>query len=159
MIADSDKLAAYKPTHGDFRYQTYPFYWIARVANVYAQRMEKVLKREGLNVTGWRVGMILRQHGSLSISEISSHAAIKLSTVTRCVYLMQERGWLSVSRSPTDARVSEARVTPAGMELIARLIEQTSRVVNRAFRGLSPEELSAMNAVLENIHRNLSDDY
>ena len=124
---DPDNLDRHKPTHREFRYQDYPFYWIARVASVYSQRMEEELKREGLNLTSWRVGMILRQHGSLSISEISRHAAIRLSTVTRCVYLMQERGWLSVRRSRSDARVTEARVTAAGLELIERLIARTSR--------------------------------
>ena len=156
---DPDNLDKHKPTHREFRYQDYPFYWIARVASIYSQRMEEELKREGLNLTGWRVGMILRQHGSLSISEISRHAAIRLSTVTRCVYLMQERGWLSVRRSPSDARVTEARVTEAGLELIERLIARTSRIFNRAFRGVSANELVATNDLLRRINRNLSDDY
>ena len=156
---DPDNLDKYKPTHGEFRYQDYPFYWIARVASVYSQRMEKELKREGLNLTGWRVGMILRQHGSLSISEISRHASIRLSTVTRCVYLMQERGWLSVRRSPSDARVTEARVTDAGLKLIERLVTRTSRVFNRAFRDVSAKEVVATNDLLRRINRNLSDDY
>ena len=156
---DTNNLDIHKPTHRGFRYQDYPFYWIARVASIYSQRMEEELKREGLNLTGWRVGMILRQHGSLSISEISRHAAIRLSTVTRCVYLMQDRGWLSVRRSPSDARVTEARVTGAGLELIERLITRTSRVFNRAFRGVSSQELAAANDLLQRINRNLSDDY
>lgn len=159
MTIDSENLDTFKPTHPEFRYQDYPFYWIARVASIYSQRMERELKREGLNVTGWRVGMILRQHGSLSISEISTHAAIRLSTVTRCVYLMQERGWLSVRRSPTDARVTEARVTAAGQELIERMIARTSRVFNRAFRGVSAQELVEANDLLQRINHNLLDDY
>ena len=159
MTSDSDLLDRFKPTYSQFRYEEYPFYWIARVGNIYSQRMERALKQEGLNVTGWRIGMILRQHGSLSISEISSHAAIKLSTVTRCVYLMQNRGWLSVSRSEKDARVTLARLTPSGLELIARMIERTSGVFNRAFNNRSPAELLTINAVLREIYRNLTDDY
>jgi len=159
MPADVDDLERLKPTAVGFKYQDYPFYWVARVASVYAHPMEKALKREGLNVTGWRVGMILRQHGSLSISEISNHAAIKLSTVTRCVYQMRKRGWLAVNRSATDARVTEAQVTAEGLELITRLIDQTSRVINRAFQGLSSKDLTTVNTVLERVYANLSDDY
>lgn len=159
MTVDPDSLEKYKPTYSGFQYQNYPFYWIARVGNIYSQRMERVLKREGLNITGWRVGMILRQHGSLSISEISTHAAMKLSTVTRCVYLMQDKGLLSIRQRQADARVTEVRVTPAGLSLIARVIKQTASVFDRALRGLSPEQLSAVNTLLEQVYRNLSDDY
>ena len=81
MIMGSHSLDRFKPTHADFDYRDYPFYWIARLDSRYKQLMEKNLKPLGITMIGWRVLMILRQHQTLSVSDISTHAVVKLSTV------------------------------------------------------------------------------
>lgn len=150
-------LEKYKPTHEQFTYQKFPFYWIVKSANLYAQRMEKVLKKSGITITAWRVSMVLREHKSLSISELSKHCSFNPSTVTKTVYSMQAKNLLSVTQGVSDARISQVAITEQGMALINQLIANTHRIIDVALENFSEEELLKINALLEKAAINLSD--
>ena len=159
-MSDSKALIDnYKPTHPDFDFRKYPFYWIALIDNIYAQRMEKTLKPLGLTIIGWRVGMLLRHHNSLSVSEISKHSAVKLSTVTKTVYSMQEKGLLKVQQSKQDARVTEVSITANGLALLEKVLLETADIFDRALNGIGEQEILQINALLERLFNNLSDTY
>ena len=148
---------AYKPSTPGFRYENYPFYWNARVSNRYAQVMEATLKPLGLTITGWRICLILNEHKTLSVSEISTHSAVKLSTVTRTVYAMEEKGLLTVARRKSDARVSDVSITTAGTETIRNVVAETSGFLDRALTGFSHEEIARLNELLTRLFQNLDD--
>jgi DNA-binding MarR family transcriptional regulator len=148
-------LAAYKPSDPKFRYRNYPFYWVARVGNRYAQRMEAKLKPLGLTITSWRVSLILREQGTLSVSEISAHSAVKLSTVTKTVNAMEEKGYLSVKQRESDARVSEISITKDGIQLIDNVVGQTSEMLDRALDGFTEDEIEQLNDLLQRLFVNL----
>lgn len=158
MRNELDKLDGYPSDNGGFTYKKWPFYWIARVNSRYSQQMEKALKRVGLTITGWRVSMLLREHAVLSISEISTHSAVKLSTVTRTVYGMQDKGLLLARPRETDARVTEVVMTRQGRQLIETVIEQTSVVFADALKNFSEKELVSLNESLQRIFANLADE-
>lgn len=158
MSTKTNDLETYKPDDSHFDYKKWPFYWIARVNNRYSQRMEKALKRAGVTLTGWRVGLLLKEHSVLSISEISTHSAVKLSTVTRTVYGMQKKGLLIARPRKTDARVTEVVMTEQGRQLVETVIKQTTVVFDDALKNFSEKDLTALNGSLQHIFANLSDD-
>ena len=157
MSSTPDDLNTYMPTHSAFKYTQWPFYWVARTDKLYTQRLEKALKRAGLTVTGWRVGMLLNAHHVLSVSEISIHSAVKLSTVTRTVYGMQDKGWLRVNPRASDARVTETRLTEQGRKQIEAVVSETSVVFDRALNGFSEDDLKLLNRLLHRCVLNLSE--
>lgn len=151
----SNKLNKYKPAHEAFNFRNYPFYWVAQVGSRYGQHMEKALKPAGFTLTGWRVGMILREYGLLSMSEISTHSAVKLSTVTKTVYGMEARGLVVLRQSAADARVTEVSVTDQGLALMETVIGRTVGVFDRAFANMSEDEFRQLNAMLQRVFANL----
>ena len=86
------------PEHEEFSYEEFPFYWLARVHAIYSLEMEKVLKKLGTDIPTRRVLLMLRLHGTVSVSELANHAIIKLSTLTRIVQRMREEGLVETRR-------------------------------------------------------------
>lgn len=157
MRQNTDRLKKYKPTHQQFTYESFPFYWIARASSLYSQRMEKVLKKSGITITGWRIGIVLREHESLNISELSKHCSFNPSTVTKTVYLMQKKGWLAVTQGKADGRVSKVNITPKGCDCINQLIADTSKIIDMALAPLSEKELLQINVLLRKTTDHLAD--
>lgn len=149
-------LAKFKPGSITFEFREYPFYWVMRLGNRYTHTMEAQLKKLGMNITSWRVGLILRENGTLSMTEIAEHAVGRLPTITKTVYRMQEQGYISLTQSETDARVTMVSISPEGLGIIDKGIENTSRIIDRAFDGLSQSQTDAMNEALKTIFENLS---
>ncbi len=145
-----------KPTSKDFSYEEYPFYWIARAINLYTEQMKKILNKSRITVTGWRIGLILRQHEALSVSELSEICSFSSSRVTKTVYAMQERSLLRIKQSTSDGRVSEVSITPEGNALIGQLIQNTRKTVDLALDGLTDSELLGVQKVMAKVCDNLA---
>lgn len=148
---------AYKPSSPAFRYQNYPFYWNARVGNRYAQVMEATLKPLGLTITGWRICLILSEHKTLSVSDISTHSAVKLSTVTKTVYSMEDKGLLRVARRKSDARVTEVSLTAAGTKTIKNVVAETAEFLDRALENFDNADIERLNELLARLFSNLGE--
>ena len=151
----SKSLNKFKPSSDTFEFREYPFYWVMRLGNRYTHTMEKQLKLSNMNITMWRVALILREHGKISMSEIATHAVGRLPTITKSVYRMQEEGLVKVSQNTNDARVTNVSITKTGIEVISRVIESTSKTINRAFEGLEQSEVETLNNHLKTIFENL----
>jgi DNA-binding MarR family transcriptional regulator len=152
----ASKLDKFKPFSKDFVFRNYPFYWVIRLANRYTQVMEVPLKGMNLNITYWRVGLILRSYGKLSMTEISKHAVGRLPTVTKAVYRMQELGFVEITQNEEDKRVTMVEITPEGDDLLEAAIGRTTRAVDRAFEGLTEKEVTTLNVLLKKLFDNLS---
>lgn len=149
--ARSEGLTPFRPEHPDFRYENYPMYWVARVANLYTHLLEKCIKPKGVTVSGWRILMILREHESMSISEIAAHASVKLSTVTKTVYAMRDKNLLVVRARERDARVTEAEITSDGLALLEAILTSASHVFEAVLKDLDSSEIETYNGYSKRI--------
>ncbi|MDZ5602493.1 winged helix DNA-binding protein [Pseudomonas sp. RP23018S] len=148
------------PSHHDpassaFRKEDFPFYWLARTHGRYTQNMERLLKKVDLDVPRWRVLWILNENGESSISEISTHAIAKLSTITKIVYRMKDDGLVDTGQSAEDGRVTQVRITDKGLENIARMQAVTHELFQRSFKGLTDAQVQRLNRMLETVFHNL----
>ncbi|WP_042698168.1 MarR family winged helix-turn-helix transcriptional regulator [Azospirillum sp. B506] len=157
-MAITKKLRRYIPSDPEFQVEEFPFYWLARVQGIYTQRMETALKRIGTDIPTWRVLFILKTHGTSSISEISTHAIAKLSTMTRIVYRMKAEGLVDTGTNAEDGRVTVVTMTPAGHALVERIQDATGRLFARSFEGLSESQIAKLNATLQQLYDNLAED-
>ncbi|BAI75090.1 transcriptional regulator (plasmid) [Azospirillum sp. B510] len=157
-MAIAKKLRRYIPSDPAFNVEEFPFYWLARVQGVYSQRMEAALKRIGTDIPSWRVLFILKTRGTSSISELSTHAIVKLSTMTRIVYRMKAEGLVETGTNADDGRVTEVTMTPAGDALAERIQEATTKLFARSFEGLSEAQIARLNAILQQLYDNLAED-
>ena len=150
-------LDKFKPASEDFEFQQYPFYWLMRVSSAYSLRMEKSLKKGGINITAWRILMILREVGTLSVSEIATHAVAKTPTITRATYKMQAEGLVIISTSEKDGRVSMVKLTEKGEEAIAKVIANSQRSFESIYADFSAEQIESFNATLQKLFLNLGE--
>lgn len=150
------RLRRYIPSEDEFSYLDFPFYWLARVQGVYQQQMERALKKVGTDIPTWRVLFILKVHGKSSMSEISTHAIIKLPTLTRIMARMKAERLVETSPHAEDGRVTEVELTPEGVALIERIQAVTARLFAESYRNLSDSQITRLNATLAQIFDNLS---
>jgi len=145
----------YKPISDEFEFRQFPFYWLMRVANTYSSRMEKHLKKVNLNITAWRILMILKEQGPISVSDIATHAVAKTPTITKASYKLQQEELLEITTSEEDARVSMVALTNKGLETVSSVIEQTQKVFERAYENFSSDEIENLNQTLHKLYINL----
>lgn len=150
------RLRRYIPSEDEFSYLDFPFYWLARVQGVYQQQMERALKKVGTDIPTWRVLFILKVHGKSSMSEISTHAIIKLPTLTRIMARMKAERLVETNTHAADGRVTEVELTPEGVALIERIQAVTARLFAESYRDLSDSQITRLNATLAQIFDNLS---
>ena len=158
MSIPKKRRSRYDPASDEFRKEDFPFYWLARVHGRYSQCMEKALKKIDLDIPRWRVLFILKENGESSISEISTHAIAKLSTITKIVYRMKDDGLVDTGQCSNDGRVTQVRITAEGRAAIQKIQEGTSDLFARSFKGLTEAQISKLNKTLGIIFDNLPED-
>lgn len=141
----------------EFRFEEFPFYWLAHAHAIYVVEMEKVLKKLGTDMPTRRVLLMLRLRGTASISDLSKHTIIKMSTLTRIVQRMRDEGLVETKTNPEDARVTDVLITPKGEELAARIEQATKKVFVRGYEGMSATEMKALMQSLQKIFRNFAE--
>lgn len=141
----------------DFRFEEFPFYWLARAHAVYVVEMEKVLKKIGTDMPTRRVLLVLRLKGTASISDLAQHTITKLSTLTRIVQRMRNEGLVETRVNAQDARVTDVLITPKGEALAEHIEQATRKVFVRGYQGLSSEEVKGLIQSLQKIFRNFTD--
>ncbi|MCM2292399.1 MarR family transcriptional regulator [Allorhizobium sp. BGMRC 0089] len=129
----------------------WPFYWVSRVNARYVQVLEHRLKPLDLDMARWRVLMSLYEDEHLSISEIADYAVIKLNTATKIVQRMIADGLVVTRVRPSDGRVTEACLTPAGDQLRRLARKEADEVFSSTFVNITPDELAQLNGLLEKV--------
>ncbi|MFT6045560.1 MAG: DNA-binding MarR family transcriptional regulator [Arenicella sp.] len=157
-MTSPNNLDKFKPASAKFEFREYPFYWVMRLGSRYTQAMEIQLKKKGMNITSWRIGMILRENGTISMTDVAKHAVGRLPTITKSVYRMQGQGLVKVKQSEKDGRVTMVSITPLGLDTIDEMIVSTSRIIDRAFEGLKKTETSQLNVLLQKVFNNISNE-
>ncbi|WP_460136828.1 MarR family winged helix-turn-helix transcriptional regulator [Pseudomonas sp. S1_E04] len=157
MTSSKKTTNRYDPGSENFHKEDFPFYWLAMVHGRYSQYMEKALKKIGLDIPRWRVLLILKENGQSSISEISTHAIAKLSTITKTVYRMKEDGLVDTAPCEDDGRVTQVRITAEGRAAIERIQAATSDVFKRSFAGMTQAQIQRLSRLLETVFDNLGE--
>jgi len=155
MSQKNKKLDRFKPSSSNFEFLDFPFYWVVRLNAKYTHVMEVELKKVNMNISGWRVAIILREHGELSISDIATHAVGKLSTIAKIVYRMRDEGLLTVSPLSSDGRVAMVSITEKGSSVIESVTAQTENLFNDAFDGFTEVQIEKLNLHLQKLFNNL----
>ncbi len=68
-----------------FHKEEFPFFWVVNVYAKYTQLMEIELKKIDIDLSRFRVLMLVHQYHRASISRITEYAVSKMPTVTKIV--------------------------------------------------------------------------
>jgi DNA-binding MarR family transcriptional regulator len=155
MDIEQEDLCKYKPASDKFEFRQFPFYWILRVANAYLMKVEKTLKSLNLNSTAWRILLILREEGTLSVTDIAAHAVVKMPTITKSTYKLQAEGLVEIKTSEKDGRVSLVVLTEEGQTAVSEIIHSTKKTFEHIYDDLTSDEIEQLNHVLQKLFINI----
>ncbi|MCP4597760.1 MAG: MarR family transcriptional regulator [Neptuniibacter sp.] len=119
--------------------------------------MDKILKPLNMDASRWRVAMLLRVHGKLSISELTEHAIAKMPTITKTVYRMRDEGLVKLQQSEDDGRVMIVSLSAEGHNKVSLVREQTEELFERAFKGLTDAQIARATRFLNQFFDNISE--
>jgi DNA-binding MarR family transcriptional regulator len=137
----------------DFDLTRYLPYLINRTGVRIATAFGEVLREHRITLQMWRVLAALDHADGQRISDLARLTSIDVSTLSRILDAMQEKGLVERRRgNGGDARV----VTAAGHTLTGKIIPHARHYEDVALHGFSPEEEKALKAMLVRVYRNIA---
>jgi MarR family transcriptional regulator, organic hydroperoxide resistance regulator len=135
----------------------WPFFWLTQATGKYLSRLERALKKVGLDIPRWRVLMCLDRNRQRSISEIADLAIVKLPTMMKIVQRMQADGLVRCESRIGDGRVTDVSLTEQGIEARTTAWRAAQRIFDKVFSGVSDDDQKQLNHLLRNIVNRLDD--
>lgn len=116
-----------------------------RTSDLLSRRLAALFKREDLSPTQYNVLRILR--GSLQglpCGEIGCRMITRDPDITRLLDRLKKRGLISRTREARDRRVVVARISPEGLNLLARLDEPVQEIHRKQLGHLGKARLRTL---------------
>ncbi len=123
---------------------------LIRTAELLSRPLAQLLKTEDLSPAQYNILRILRgSPDGLTCGEIGNRMITRDPDITRLLDRMEKRKLISRSRDEKDRRVVLTQISPAGLEVLARL-DQPVRDTHRKLLGrLGPKRLEELSKLLE----------
>ncbi|MFZ0200418.1 MAG: MarR family transcriptional regulator [Candidatus Sulfotelmatobacter sp.] len=126
------------------------FLELVRTTDMLSRGLVKVLRTEELSSTQYNVLRILRGSAAgLPCGEIASRMITRDPDITRLLDRLEKRGLISRCRETEDRRMVMARITPAGMKVLARLDEPVQESHRKQLGHLGRERLRTLAELLQ----------
>ncbi|MGZ6268444.1 MAG: MarR family winged helix-turn-helix transcriptional regulator [Candidatus Limnocylindrales bacterium] len=127
-----------------------------RTADMFFDRIGRLLRPLGVNAAGGLVLGILRDHGTMSPSELGERLIVTRATVTGLLDSLERRGFVSRSANPADRRSLLVEITPAGLAVVQELRTIVHRNERDWMSVLSDAELRTYVDLLHRIQDRLT---
>jgi DNA-binding MarR family transcriptional regulator len=149
-----------KPTLNgeDFKAQAWPFFWLTRSTALYLSRLERSLKKVGLDIARWRVLMCVGPEDAIGISEIADLAIVKLPTMMKIIQRMEADGMVNCRPREEDGRFTDVTLTEQGIAAREQAWAMAQKIYEKAFANISSAENAALNKSLSKIVASLEEE-
>jgi DNA-binding MarR family transcriptional regulator len=122
---------------------------LLRTTDMLSRGLVTILKPEDLSSTQYNVLRILRgAPEGLPCGEIAKRMITRDPDITRLLDRLEKRGLISRSREARDRRTVMARITGAGLKLLARLDEPIQEAHRKQLGHLGRERLRLLTGLL-----------
>ncbi len=123
---------------------------LLRTTDMLSRGLIHVLKAEDLSATQYNVLRILRgAPEGLPCGEIANRMITRDPDVTRLLDRLEKRNLISRSREIKDRRTVMARITPAGLKLLARLDKPVQAGHRKQLGHLGARQLKTLSELLQ----------
>jgi DNA-binding MarR family transcriptional regulator len=141
----------------DFDLTRYLPYLVNRTGVRIATAFGDVLRAHGITLPMWRVLAALDHADGQRISDLAALISIDVSTLSRILDAMQEKGLVERRRgNGGDARVVTVHEKKAGHTLTGKIIPFARHYEAVALRGFTAEETEALKAMLVRVYGNVA---
>ncbi|WP_170387121.1 MarR family winged helix-turn-helix transcriptional regulator [Ruegeria atlantica] len=127
-------------------------YLLNRAAEESSLEFQQIYKdRYGMLRTEWRVLFHLGNYGEMTAKQIGELAKIHKTKISRAVHRLENRRYLSRSRSEADRRVENLTLTPMGQSVyreLSAIAEQYDTKLAAQFRA---EEVAVLRKLLRRL--------
>jgi DNA-binding MarR family transcriptional regulator len=131
-------------------------YLIARLAYQLNGDLSEKLRREGINVTRWRILAVLAMGDGITINEIVERAMMQQSALSRALMNMEKEEYIRRVLRRDDARYVEVFLTDKGRALFTSLNLVVRRRQRRLLKGFSRQEVAAAFTLVRRLSRNMT---
>src|SRR5580693_5410625 len=128
---------------------------ITRLAYQLNGGLVEKLRREGINVTRWRILAVLAMGDGITIKEIIDRTMLQQSALSRALMNMEAEQYVRRVLRRADARYVEVFLTDKGRALFNSLNIVVRRRQQRLLQGFTPREVAAAFAVIRRMSRNM----
>jgi DNA-binding MarR family transcriptional regulator len=128
---------------------------IARLAYQLNTDLIEKLRREGINITRWRILAVLSMGDGITIKEIIDRAMVQQSALSRALMRMEKEKTVRRVLRRDDARCVEIYLTEKGRTLFNSLNVVVRRREQKLLEGFSAEQTSAAFALVRRLSRNM----
>ena len=122
-----------------------------RTADVLFDQIGQLLRPLGVSSAGGLVLGQLRDHGSMSPSELGERLIVTRATVTGVVDSLERRGYVRRTPNPDDRRGIIIELTPAGFEACAEVRRIIHKQEREWMAALTEDELATYISLMHRI--------
>jgi MarR family 2-MHQ and catechol resistance regulon transcriptional repressor len=133
-----------------------------RVFGLVERAMQPYFARHGISGSQWGVLRNLHRAESesttgLRVTALSERLLIRPASVTGVVDRLERAGLVARVGDPTDQRAKFVRLTPAGRQLVERVLIGHQRQIEQVFGGLKATEQVQLHQLLSRLGQHLED--
>lgn len=133
-----------------------PLYNLNRTSATYIEEMSSGLKSANMDQTQWRVLAILGDKDNSTVSDIARRGVIKISTLTRMLKRMERDQLVQRKPKADDKRIVQVKITAKGKKALETAIAINKKVSQRAYEGISQQEIDQFTLLLKRIRTNFT---
>jgi DNA-binding MarR family transcriptional regulator len=131
---------------------------LSRVFHNGKKKLEQELEKLGVKPMEIRVLYSISQDRETTMNSLASQNDVTGPWITGLVDELEEKGYVTKSRSTTDRRVVKVSITETGSEILKRGIVVYNRLIDMALKGLSESELEEFTKILNSIEKSIGEN-
>ena len=129
---------------------------LTRISRTVSRAFDDTLAEAGGSLPVWLVLISLKSRQLASQRELAEAVGIQGATLTHHLDTMESAGLVTRRRDPANRRMHLVELTPAGDALFLRLRDAAVAFDRRLRAGLSPAQVSQLEALLTRLRDNVS---
>jgi DNA-binding MarR family transcriptional regulator len=102
--------------------------------------------------------LLFQAKASMTARALAQHMALSEVTVGRFVKALEAAGWIDRRADPDDGRRQLVRPTEKAYRALPRFISVSNTLLDEAFAGFTPAEVSRIATTTERLRRNIGGD-
>lgn len=132
-------------------------YTINIIANLLKRELNEEFKREGIDVMAeqWALLLRLQEQADMNQLELARATSRDNASVTRSLAVLEKKQLIQRRQADQDRRDKYLALTPAGQELVPRMVLCAQRVLEKASRGMTAKEMTTLNQLVQKMTDNL----
>ncbi len=131
-------------------------YLVKRAQSIISLSLEEIVSNHGLGIPHYVVLALLAETPGLPNAELARKAFVTPQSMNEVLQQLEGSGLVERQPSPSNARILNAHLTQTGERRWRSVNDDVQELEGRLLKGLSRDEVRALNRSLQTIIRNMT---